>query len=115
MTHPTGSQAWVLTPGNQPGALNTTSQWPYLWQHSSLVLYYLSVRIVFTIDRCFVLYLKRVLVIRQILVRRNKKLDVDEKLAMEGANRTRVEEAAKLEGVTFEQAMEKRKEYRYLY
>ena len=53
--------------------------------------------------------------IRQILVRRNKKLDVDEKLAMESADRTRVEDAAKLEGITFEQAMEKRKGYRYLY
>ena len=28
---------------------------------------------------------------------------------MEGANRTRVEEAARLEGITFEQAMERRK------
>ncbi|KAF8813955.1 MFS general substrate transporter [Phlegmacium glaucopus] len=55
------------------------------------------------------------LVIRQILVRRNKILDADEKLAIEGANQTRVEEAAKLEGLTFEQAMERRKGYRYLY
>lgn len=56
-----------------------------------------------------------VLVIRQILVRRNKKLDADEKAAMEGANRIRVEEAARLEGITFEQAMERRKGFRYLY
>ena len=55
------------------------------------------------------------LVIRQILIRKNKKLDADEKLAIEGANRTRVEDAAKLEGITFEQAMERRKGYRYLY
>lgn len=55
------------------------------------------------------------LLIRQILVRKNKKLDADEKLVMEGSNRTRVEEAAKLEGITFEQAMERRKGYRYLY
>jgi len=55
------------------------------------------------------------LVIRQILIRKNKKLDADEKLAIEGANRTRVEDAAKLEGITFEQAMERRKRYRYLY
>lgn len=54
-------------------------------------------------------------VIRQILVRENRKLDADEKTAMEGANRTRVEEAARLEGITFEQAMERRKGYRYLY
>ena len=59
--------------------------------------------------------LKNALVIRQILVRRNKKLDADENLAIQGANRTRVEDAAKLEGITFEQAMERRKGYRYLY
>ena len=53
--------------------------------------------------------------IRQILIRKNKKLDADEKLAIESANRTRVEDAAKLEGITFEQAMERRKGYRYLY
>lgn len=55
------------------------------------------------------------LVIRQILVRKNKKLNADENLAMESSNRIRVEDAAKLEGITFEQAMERRKEYRYLY
>ena len=55
------------------------------------------------------------LAIRQILVRRNKRLDASEKLAMEGADLTRVGEAAKLEGITFEQAVERRKGYRYLY
>jgi len=55
------------------------------------------------------------LLIRQMLVRENRKLDADEKAAMEGANRTRVEEAARLEGITFEQAMERRKGYRFLY
>ncbi|PPR01382.1 hypothetical protein CVT24_006220 [Panaeolus cyanescens] len=54
-------------------------------------------------------------VIRQMLVRENRKLDADEKAAMEGANRARVEEAARLEGITFEQAMERRKGFRYLY
>jgi len=54
-------------------------------------------------------------VIRQILVRENCKLNADEKAAMEGANCARVEEAARLEGITFEQAMERRKGYRYLY
>jgi hypothetical protein len=34
---------------------------------------------------------------------------------MEGVNRARVEEAARLEGITFEEAMERRKGYRYLY
>ncbi|PFH51214.1 hypothetical protein AMATHDRAFT_75076 [Amanita thiersii Skay4041] len=55
------------------------------------------------------------LVIRQMLVRENKRLDADERAALEGADRTRVEEAARLEGLTFEQAMERRKGYRYLY
>lgn len=50
-----------------------------------------------------------------ILVNRNKKLDADENAAMQGANRSRVEEAARLEGLTFEQAMERRKGFRYLY
>lgn len=50
-----------------------------------------------------------------MLIRKNKRLDTDEKAAMEGADRTRVEEAARLEGITFEQAMERRKGYRFLY
>lgn len=50
-----------------------------------------------------------------MLIRKNKRLDADEKAAMEGADRTRVEEAARLEGITFEQAMERRKGYRFLY
>lgn len=68
------------------------------------------------IDPCFVLLSKGgALVIRQILLRENKKLDADERLVMGGANETRVRDAAKLEGITFEQAMERRKGYRYLY
>ncbi|THU91332.1 MFS general substrate transporter, partial [Dendrothele bispora CBS 962.96] len=55
------------------------------------------------------------LVIRQLIIRDNKKLDTDERAAMEGADRTRVEEAARLEGITFEQAMERRKGFRFLY
>jgi len=54
-------------------------------------------------------------VIRQLLVRRNKILDRDEKAAMNGADRERVEEAARLEGLTFESALERRKGFRYLY
>ncbi|KAF9465317.1 MFS general substrate transporter [Collybia nuda] len=54
-------------------------------------------------------------IIRHMLIRKNKRLDEDEKAAMEGADRTRVEEAARLEGITFEQAMERRKGYRFLY
>ncbi|KAF9527383.1 MFS transporter [Crepidotus variabilis] len=54
-------------------------------------------------------------VVRQILVRENRKLDENEKTALEGADRLRVEQAAKLEGITFDQAMERRKGFRYLY
>lgn len=52
---------------------------------------------------------------RQMLIRENKQLDADEKLAVQGANHERLEEAARLEGLTFEQTVERRKGYRYLY
>ncbi|KAL0568148.1 hypothetical protein V5O48_013842 [Marasmius crinis-equi] len=55
------------------------------------------------------------LIIRQMIVRDNKKLDEDEKAIFEGADRARVQEAARLEGITFEQAMERRKGFRFLY
>ncbi|ESK85420.1 tartrate transporter [Moniliophthora roreri MCA 2997] len=50
--------------------------------------------------------------IRQMLVRENKRLDSDE---LQGTNRVRIEEAAKLEGISFEEALERRKRFRYLY
>jgi len=50
-----------------------------------------------------------------MLVRENRQLDADDKTALDGANRLRVEEAARLEGISFEQAMERRKGFRYLY
>jgi len=53
--------------------------------------------------------------LRTILIRKNRKMDADDKATMDGANRSRVEEAARLEGISFEQAMEKRKGFRYLY
>ncbi|KAJ7712151.1 MFS general substrate transporter [Mycena metata] len=53
--------------------------------------------------------------IRQHLIRRNRKLDEDERLSLQGADEIRVKEAALLEGITFEQAMERRKGFRYLY
>ncbi|KAK7054438.1 hypothetical protein VNI00_003636 [Paramarasmius palmivorus] len=51
-------------------------------------------------------------VVRQMLIKENKKLDEDE---AQGADRARVEEAAKLEGITYEEALERRKGFRYLY
>jgi len=53
--------------------------------------------------------------IRQILIRKNNELDADEKVALDGANLVMVSEAARLEGMTLDQAMERRKGYRYLY
>ena len=50
-----------------------------------------------------------------MLIHKNRKLDVDEKAALEEANQVRVAEGARLEGITFEQAFERRKGYRYLY
>ncbi|KAJ7064314.1 MFS general substrate transporter [Mycena amicta] len=53
--------------------------------------------------------------IRQYLIWLNKKLDKDERAAIQGAQEVRVRDAAILEGITFEQAMAKRKGFRYLY
>ncbi|KAJ3930965.1 MAG: major facilitator superfamily domain-containing protein [Lentinula lateritia] len=55
------------------------------------------------------------LILRQWVIRDNKKLDEDEKRGLNDANRARVEEAARLEGITFDQAMQRRKGFRYLY
>lgn len=62
-----------------------------------------------------ILVLNRCTGIRQHLIRRNKRSDDDERIAMQGANDFRVKEAALLEGITFDQAMERRKGFRYLY
>jgi hypothetical protein len=48
-------------------------------------------------------------------LRKNKKLDADERASVEGANENRVKEAAILEGISFEEALERRKGFRYLY
>jgi hypothetical protein len=42
-------------------------------------------------------------------------MDADERAAMEDTNQNRVKEAAFLEGITLEQAMERRRGFRYLY
>jgi len=54
-------------------------------------------------------------ILRQLIIRDNKKLDADEKVALSELSHTRVKEAARLEGITLEQAMQKRKGFRYLY
>lgn len=55
------------------------------------------------------------IVIRVILVHDNKKLDEHELGALKGANRERIKEAARLEGITLEEAMERKRGFRYLY
>ncbi|PBL03710.1 hypothetical protein ARMGADRAFT_911163 [Armillaria gallica] len=50
--------------------------------------------------------------IRNNLVRENQRLDKEDRLEIDA---NRVEEAARLEGISFEQAMERRRGFRYLY
>jgi hypothetical protein len=52
-------------------------------------------------------------VIRQLLIRKNQELDRRE-LDLQGSGRLRIEEAARLEGITFAEAMERKKGFRYL-
>lgn len=55
------------------------------------------------------------LVIRYMLVKENKQLEQEELADMKGARRERIEEAARLEGLTFQEALERRRGFRYLY
>ncbi|KAF7299842.1 Tartrate transporter [Mycena chlorophos] len=64
---------------------------------------------------CLVLSTIMIYGIKRHLMRLNKILDSDERAAMDGADVLRVKEAASLEGITFEQAMENRKGFRYIY
>lgn len=52
---------------------------------------------------------------RCILKRKNNQLDDDELGALKGANRKRIEDAAHLEGITLEEALDRKKGFRYLY
>ncbi|KAG2153347.1 major facilitator superfamily domain-containing protein [Suillus clintonianus] len=52
---------------------------------------------------------------RWILMNENKKMDQEEKKFTEGPGRQRIEEAARLEGITFDEAVKRRKGFRYLY
>ncbi|KIJ65885.1 hypothetical protein HYDPIDRAFT_174700 [Hydnomerulius pinastri MD-312] len=54
-------------------------------------------------------------VVRCLLVRENKQMERDEMNLMNGPERERIEEAAKLEGITFDEAVRRRKGFRYLY
>ena len=52
---------------------------------------------------------------RLILKRKKKILDDDSIAGLKEANRKRIEDAACLEGITMEEAVEKKREFRYLY
>jgi len=54
-------------------------------------------------------------VIRCLLIRDNKRIERAEEELMHGPERERIEEAAKLEGISFEEAIRRRKGFRYLY
>lgn len=54
-------------------------------------------------------------VVRHILIAQNKKLDESDAEEMTPARRQRIEDAARLEGLTFEEAAERQKGFRYLY
>ncbi|KAH7926979.1 MFS general substrate transporter [Leucogyrophana mollusca] len=54
-------------------------------------------------------------VVRCMLVRDNKRMEREEVEIMQGPDRERIEEAAKLEGISFEEAIRRRKGFRYLY
>ncbi|KJA23079.1 hypothetical protein HYPSUDRAFT_138255 [Hypholoma sublateritium FD-334 SS-4] len=54
-------------------------------------------------------------VMRTVLVHENKRMDQDEQGALRKAKQERIEKAAKLEGITVEEAAEKKRDFRYLY
>ncbi|KAF8511271.1 major facilitator superfamily domain-containing protein [Hysterangium stoloniferum] len=64
---------------------------------------------------CAVLSMSVALVIRQKLIRENRALDAQESLLLCGPNRERIEEFARLEGITFEEALVRKNGLRYLY
>ncbi|KAG1781866.1 MFS general substrate transporter [Suillus placidus] len=55
------------------------------------------------------------LVIRWMLVRENKRMEREEMDLMHSPERQRIEEVAKLEGITFEEAIKRRQAFRYLH
>ena len=59
--------------------------------------------------------LKFLEVIRYLLIKENKDFARKELADLNEAQRNRIEEAARLVGITFEQAMENKKGFRYLY
>ena len=52
---------------------------------------------------------------RCVLVHDNKKLERDEIGVLTDAHRERIEEFARLDGISFEEALERKRVFRYLY
>lgn len=69
--------------------------------------------------RCWVSSLNsRLSVMRRIVIKSNKKLAQqaqDDLASLSNAERERVEEAARLEGITLQEALERKRGFRYLY
>ena len=55
------------------------------------------------------------IVIRTMLIRENRRIDQDDRLALNESKQKRIDLAAKLEGITIEEAMEKQRGFRYLF
>ena len=49
-----------------------------------------------------------------MLVQENRRMDHEDQISLNEAKRRRIEQAAELEGITFAEAMEKQREFRYL-
>ncbi|KAF9073504.1 MFS general substrate transporter [Rhodocollybia butyracea] len=90
--------------GNVMGSYTWKAEWGPDY-HQSIIISFVA----------FVVSTILSITLRQWIIWDNKKLDQNENVALDGLDRTRVEEAARLEGITFEQAMQRRKGFRYLY
>ncbi|KAK0450164.1 MFS general substrate transporter [Armillaria borealis] len=87
------------------GSLIGSYTWKAIWgpeYHKSMFISLAALAVSTTVSFC----------IRQSLVRENKKLAANENANIDSA---RVEEAARLEGITYDQALKKRRGFRYLY
>ncbi|KAK0223194.1 MFS general substrate transporter [Armillaria fumosa] len=87
------------------GSLIGSYTWKAVWgpeYHKSMFISLAALAVSTTVSIC----------IRQSLVRENKKLAADENANIDSA---RVEEAARLEGITYDEALKRRRGFRYLY
>ncbi|KAJ7629691.1 major facilitator superfamily domain-containing protein [Mycena polygramma] len=94
----------VLNLGGLIGSYTWRAEWGPRY-HNSMIICIASL----------VLSMLGLFVIRQVLIRKNQQLDRDEAVALADMNSARVKDAAILEGITYEEATERRKRVRYLY